>query len=66
MTSAESAKSVAEKEREKEPSREREVAKDMKSKENLRGGEKTPVAGSLKSPVPRSETSDSERGTFPC
>ncbi|XP_077163774.1 THO complex subunit 2 isoform X2 [Paroedura picta] len=67
------AKSMAEKEREKEPSRERDVTKDMKSKENIRGGgggggsggggggEKVPVAGSLKSPVPRSEASDSER-----
>ncbi|XP_068813871.1 THO complex subunit 2 isoform X6 [Struthio camelus] len=54
-------KSAAEKEREKEPSRERDVAKDMKSKENAKGGEKMPVAGSLKSPVPRSETSESER-----
>ncbi|KAF7244896.1 THO complex subunit 2 [Varanus komodoensis] len=62
VTNAES-KSIAEKEKEKEPSRERDVTKDMKSKENIRGGggEKTPVAGSLKSPVPRSETSDSER-----
>ncbi|XP_062440473.1 THO complex subunit 2 isoform X3 [Rhea pennata] len=54
-------KSAAEKEREKEPSRERDIAKDMKSKENAKGGEKMPVAGSLKSPVPRSETSESER-----
>uniref|UniRef100_A0A803XVD1 THO complex subunit 2 n=1 Tax=Meleagris gallopavo TaxID=9103 RepID=A0A803XVD1_MELGA len=54
-------KSVAEKEREKEPSREKDVAKDMKSKENTKGGEKIPVAGSLKSPVPRSETSECER-----
>lgn len=55
-------KSTAEKEREKEPSRERDLAKEMKSKENAKGGEKVPVAGSLKSPVPRSETSESERG----
>lgn len=55
-------KSVAEKEREKEPSREKDVAKDMKSKENTKGGEKIPVAGSLKSPVPRSEASECERG----
>lgn len=34
----------------------------MKSKEITKGGEKIPVAGSLKSPVPRSETSESERG----
>uniref|UniRef100_A0A8D0CBS1 THO complex subunit 2 n=1 Tax=Salvator merianae TaxID=96440 RepID=A0A8D0CBS1_SALMN len=65
VTNAES-KAIAEKEKEKEPSREREVPKDVKSKENIRGGgggggDKTPVAGSLKSPVPRSETSDSER-----
>uniref|UniRef100_A0A8C5SMC2 THO complex subunit 2 n=1 Tax=Laticauda laticaudata TaxID=8630 RepID=A0A8C5SMC2_LATLA len=65
VTNAES-KSMAEKEREKEPSREREVTKEMKSKEVIRGGgggggEKIPLAGSLKSPVPRSETSDSER-----
>ncbi|XP_070615984.1 THO complex subunit 2 isoform X1 [Erythrolamprus reginae] len=67
VTNAES-KSMAEKEREKEPSREREVVKEMKSKEVIRGGgggggggEKIPPAGSLKSPVPRSETSDSER-----
>lgn len=57
-------KSTAEKEREKEPSRERDVAKEIKSKENAKGGEKMPVAGSLKSPVPRSETSESERGKF--
>lgn len=57
-------KSTSEKEREKEPSRERDVAKEMKSKENAKGGEKVPVAGSLKSPVPRSETSESERGKF--
>ncbi|KAJ6663264.1 hypothetical protein lerEdw1_010400 [Lerista edwardsae] len=61
VTNAES-KSAAEKEREKEPSRERDVAKDVKPKENLRGGgEKMPIAGSLKSPVSRSEASDSER-----
>ncbi|KAF4789025.1 THO complex subunit 2 isoform X1 [Turdus rufiventris] len=54
-------KSSVEKEREKEPSRERDLAKEMKSKENAKGGEKVPVAGSLKSPVPRSETSESER-----
>ncbi|XP_053229209.1 THO complex subunit 2 [Podarcis raffonei] len=67
VTNAES-KSAAEKEKEKEPSREREVTKDVKSKENIRGGgggggggEKAPVAGSLKSPVPRSEASECER-----
>ncbi|XP_068930131.1 THO complex subunit 2 isoform X5 [Petaurus breviceps papuanus] len=54
-------KSAVEKERDKEPPREKDVAKETKSKENNKGGEKTPVAGSLKSPVPRSETSESER-----
>uniref|UniRef100_A0A7N4PDE3 THO complex subunit 2 n=1 Tax=Sarcophilus harrisii TaxID=9305 RepID=A0A7N4PDE3_SARHA len=54
-------KSSVEKDRDKEPSRERDVAKETKSKENVKGGEKIPVAGSLKSPVPRSETSESER-----
>ncbi|OBS68940.1 hypothetical protein A6R68_02521, partial [Neotoma lepida] len=44
-------KSSQEREREKEPSRERDVAKEMKSKENVKGGEKTPASGSLKSPV---------------
>ncbi|XP_019513477.1 PREDICTED: THO complex subunit 2 isoform X5 [Hipposideros armiger] len=54
-------KSTQEKEREKEPSRERDVAKEMKSKENAKGGEKTPVSGSLKSPVPRSDIAEPER-----
>ncbi|XP_066213751.1 THO complex subunit 2 isoform X5 [Saccopteryx leptura] len=54
-------KSTQEKEREKEPSRERDIAKEMKSKENVKGGEKTPVSGSLKSPVPRSDISEPER-----
>ncbi|KAM5195558.1 THO complex subunit 2 isoform 4-T6 [Hipposideros larvatus] len=54
-------KSTQEKEREKEPSRERDVAKEMKSKENVKGGEKTPVSGSLKSPVPRSDIAEPER-----
>nr|XP_044996003.1 THO complex subunit 2 isoform X2 [Jaculus jaculus]XP_044996004.1 THO complex subunit 2 isoform X2 [Jaculus jaculus] len=54
-------KSTQEREREKEPSRERDVAKEMKSKENVKGGEKTPVSGSLKSPVPRSDSSEAER-----
>ncbi|XP_074133579.1 THO complex subunit 2 isoform X1 [Sminthopsis crassicaudata] len=60
VTNTES-KSSVEKDRDKEPSRERDVAKETKSKENIKGGEKIPVAGSLKSPVPRSETSESER-----
>ncbi|XP_051824577.1 THO complex subunit 2 isoform X3 [Antechinus flavipes] len=60
VTNTES-KSSVEKDRDKEPSRERDVAKETKSKENVKGGEKIPVAGSLKSPVPRSETSESER-----
>ncbi|XP_069468772.1 THO complex subunit 2 isoform X2 [Ambystoma mexicanum] len=46
-------------EKEKEPSRERETTKD-KSKENMKG-EKSSVAGSLKSPVSRSEPQESER-----
>ncbi|XP_036736724.2 THO complex subunit 2 isoform X5 [Manis pentadactyla] len=54
-------KSTQEKEREKEPSRERDIAKEMKSKENAKGGEKTPVSGSLKSPVPRSDIAEPER-----
>ena len=33
----------------------------MKSKENVKGGEKTPVSGSLKSPVPRSDIAEPER-----
>ncbi|KAK1346388.1 hypothetical protein QTO34_000244 [Cnephaeus nilssonii] len=57
-------KSTQEKEREKEPSRERDIAKEMKSKENVKGGEKTPVSGSLKSPVPRSDITEPERGKF--
>lgn len=36
----------------------------MKSKENVKGGEKTPVSGSLKSPVPRSDITEPERGKF--
>ena len=54
-------KSTQEKEREKELSRERDIAKEMKSKENVKGGEKTPVSGSLKSPVPRSDIAEPER-----
>ncbi|XP_022417551.1 THO complex subunit 2 isoform X9 [Monodon monoceros] len=53
-------KSTQEKEREKEPSRERDIAKEMKLKENVKG-EKTPVSGSLKSPVPRSDIAEPER-----
>ncbi|TEA36874.1 hypothetical protein DBR06_SOUSAS32310003, partial [Sousa chinensis] len=56
-------KSTQEKEREKEPSRERDIAKEMKLKENVKG-EKTPVSGSLKSPVPRSDIAEPERGKF--
>ncbi|XP_040855946.1 THO complex subunit 2 isoform X1 [Ochotona curzoniae] len=55
------AKSCQEREREKEPSRERDIAKEMKSKENVKGGEKAPVSGSLKSPVPRSDLPEPER-----
>ncbi|XP_045691270.1 LOW QUALITY PROTEIN: THO complex subunit 2-like [Phyllostomus hastatus] len=54
-------KSTQKREREKEPSRERDLAKDMKSKENAKGGEKPPVSGFLKSPVPRSDITESER-----
>lgn len=36
----------------------------MKSKENAKGGEKAPVSGSLKSPVPRSVIAEPERGKF--
>ncbi|KAM7044802.1 THO complex subunit 2 isoform 13-T16 [Molossus nigricans] len=54
-------KSTQEKEREKEPSRERDIAKETKSKENVKGGDKTPVSGSLKSPVPRSDITEPER-----
>uniref|UniRef100_A0A2K5CJY7 THO complex subunit 2 n=1 Tax=Aotus nancymaae TaxID=37293 RepID=A0A2K5CJY7_AOTNA len=54
-------KSSQEREREKEPSRDRDTAKEMKSKENVKGGEKTPVSGSLKSPVPRSDIPEPER-----
>ncbi|KAG9478503.1 THO complex subunit 2 isoform X2 [Eleutherodactylus coqui] len=59
-TSTES-KLAAEKEREKEPSRERDLFKESKLKESSKGGDKTAVAGSLKSPVPRIETSEPER-----
>lgn len=42
-----------------EPSRERDVIKESKSKEK---GDRSAVAGVLKSPVPRSEAAESERG----
>ncbi|XP_041075794.1 THO complex subunit 2-like [Polyodon spathula] len=45
---------------EKELSKETNVAKEAKTKESSKG-EKAAVAGSLKSPVPRSESSESER-----
>nr|XP_033800871.1 THO complex subunit 2 isoform X3 [Geotrypetes seraphini] len=54
-------KLAAEKEREKEPSREKDVTKDTKSKESTKGGDKVAVVGPLKSPVPRSEQQESER-----
>uniref|UniRef100_A0A8C5WF72 THO complex subunit 2 n=1 Tax=Leptobrachium leishanense TaxID=445787 RepID=A0A8C5WF72_9ANUR len=57
-------KLAAEKEREKEPSREKDVLKEAKSKEISKGGDKTAVAGSLKSPVSRSDISETERGKF--
>ncbi|XP_053328983.1 THO complex subunit 2 [Spea bombifrons] len=46
---------------EKEPSREKDLLKEAKSKEGSKGGDKTAVAGSLKSPVPRSDISEPER-----
>ncbi|XP_072285366.1 THO complex subunit 2-like [Pyxicephalus adspersus] len=46
---------------EKELSRERDLLKESKTKESSKGGDKTAVAGSLKSPVPRSDTSETER-----
>ncbi|XP_060039215.1 THO complex subunit 2 isoform X2 [Erinaceus europaeus] len=54
-------KLTQEKEREKEPSRERDITKEIKPKENMKGGEKPPVSGSLKSPVPRSDNAEPER-----
>lgn len=45
-----------------EPSRERDAIKEPKSKEK---GDRSVVAGSLKSPVPRSESAESERGKEP-
>ncbi|XP_066227917.1 THO complex subunit 2-like [Saccopteryx leptura] len=54
-------KSTQEKEREKESSKERDIAKEVKSKENVKGVEKAPVSGSLKSPTPRSDITEPER-----
>lgn len=45
-----------------EVSRERDAIKETKSKEK---GDRSAVAGSLKSPVPRSESAESERGKEP-
>lgn len=45
-----------------EPSRERDVIKESKSKEK---GDRSAVAASLKSPVPRSESAETERGKKP-
>lgn len=42
-----------------EPSRDRDAIKESKNKEK---GDRSAVAGSLKSPVPRSESAESERG----
>ncbi|XP_042196497.1 THO complex subunit 2 isoform X1 [Callorhinchus milii] len=58
------AKSHGEKEKDKEPLKERDALKDGKSKEihtGTKGGEKSGTAGSLKSPVPRSESAESDR-----
>ncbi|XP_040179868.1 THO complex subunit 2 [Rana temporaria] len=60
-TTVTEAKLAADKEKEKEPSRERDLLKESKTKESSKGGDKTTVAGSLKSPVPRSDISESER-----
>nr|NP_001366034.1 THO complex subunit 2-like [Jaculus jaculus] len=54
-------KSSQERDKEKEPPRERDVTKEMKSKENVKGGDKMPISGSLKSLVPRSENAEPER-----
>ncbi|CAK6441230.1 unnamed protein product [Pipistrellus nathusii] len=54
-------KLTQEKEIEKESFRERDIAKEIKSKENVRGGEKRPISGSLKSPVSRSDITEPER-----
>ncbi|XP_023610466.1 THO complex subunit 2-like [Myotis lucifugus] len=54
-------KLTQEKEIEKESFRERDIAKEIKSKENVKGGEKRPVSGPLKSPVPRSDITEPER-----
>ncbi|KAG8448102.1 hypothetical protein GDO86_015265, partial [Hymenochirus boettgeri] len=54
-------KSVPEKDKEKEPSRERDALKEVKSKESSKSGEKAPIAGSLKSPVSRLDITETER-----
>ncbi|XP_027998176.2 THO complex subunit 2 [Eptesicus fuscus] len=54
-------KLTQEKEIEKESFRERDIAKEIKSKENVKGGEKRPVSGPLKSPVSRSDITEPER-----
>ncbi|ELW68126.1 THO complex subunit 2 [Tupaia chinensis] len=54
-------KLTQEKEKEKELSKEREIAKEIKSKETVKGGEKAPISGSLKSPVPRLGIMEPER-----
>ncbi|XP_063288176.1 THO complex subunit 2 [Pelobates fuscus] len=54
-------KLAAEKEREKEPTREKDVLKESKLKEVSKGGDSKAVAGSLKSPVPRSDIIETER-----
>ncbi|KAE8584287.1 hypothetical protein XENTR_v10020899 [Xenopus tropicalis] len=51
----------SEKEREKELSREKEALKEVKSKENSKSGDKAAVSGSLKSPVPRTDMTETER-----
>ncbi|XP_055499527.1 THO complex subunit 2 isoform X3 [Leucoraja erinacea] len=62
-SSSAEAKSHSEKEKEKDTSKERDALKEAKSKESHSGtkGDKTVSAGSLKSPVPRSESSESDR-----
>lgn len=46
-----------------EPSRERDAIKESKSKEKA---DRSAVAGSVKSPIPRSESAESERGKDGC
>ncbi|XP_069749018.1 THO complex subunit 2 isoform X5 [Narcine bancroftii] len=62
-SSSTEAKLHSEKEKEKEPPKERDALKEAKSKESHTStkGEKAVSAGSLKSPVPRSESSESDR-----